>query len=123
VSVRLVLPAGIHVSAPDYLGILAMDRNGGMVSSAKMCAVARMIDIAVSEDDEAQVIGPATCCSKFGVELVPLVREARVDEDVAALNINEIAVHSEVDPADSADHAVLPPCLGVTHELPIVDRY
>src|SRR5659263_632967 len=60
VSVGLVLPAGIHVSAPDYLGILAVDRDGGMVGAAKMCTVARMIDIAVGQDDEAQVIGPAT---------------------------------------------------------------
>lgn len=106
VSIGLIRPAGSHVTAADHLGIVAMDRNGGMVSTAKMCTVARMIDIAVGQDDEAQIVRPATCCSKFGVELVPLVREARVDEDVAALNINEIAVHAEVDPADSADHAV-----------------
>jgi len=50
-----------------------MDRNGGMVSAAKMRAVARMIDIAVSQHDETQVTGPATSCRKFGVELARLL--------------------------------------------------
>src|SRR5450759_2756552 len=101
-----VLPADAHVSAPHHLSISAMNRNRGMVSPAKMRAVARMIEIAMGQGDEAQFTGPATCCRKFGVELVPLAREARVDEDVTALNIDEIAVRAQVDPADSAGHAV-----------------
>lgn len=63
VSIGLIRPAGSHVTAADHLGIVAMDRNGGMVSTAKMCAVARMVDIAVGQDDEAEIVRPATCCS------------------------------------------------------------
>jgi hypothetical protein len=65
-----------------------------------------MIEIAMGQDDEAQSTGPATCCRKLSVELVPPTWKPRVDEDVTALNIDEIAVHAQVDPADSAGHAV-----------------
>jgi len=83
-----------------------------------MRAVARMIDIAMGQDDEAQFTGPATCCRKLSVKLVPPSGKPRVDEDVTALDIDEIAVHAQVDPADSADHAVLPVDVGVTtHRL------
>src|SRR5450759_1214954 len=86
-----------------------MDRDRDSVSPAKVRAVARMIDIAMRQDDKAQAVrGPATRSREFGVEFVLLVWEARVDEDVAALDINEIAVDAEVDPADSVGRAVRP---------------
>ena len=110
-------PTDAHVSAAHHLSVLAMDCDGDVVSPAKMRTVARMIDIAMRQDDEAQVLRrPAARSREFGVELVLLVREARVDEDIAVLDIDEIAVDAEVDPADSADHAAPRRC---RHGVPI----
>jgi len=67
-----------------------------------------MIDIAVSQDDEPQFVGSAACCGELGLESVPLAREAGVDEDVAVLNLDEVAVHAEIEPANPANHVVSP---------------
>ena len=92
VRLRLAVPG--HVAALDHPLVVGVHGDRGAVLRAKVRGVARMVDVAMSQHDQSQLVGRAAGPDKRAIECVALRREPRIDEDEPLAGGQKVAVHA-----------------------------
>ena len=83
-----------HVSVFSHSDIVTVHSYLCPELRTQICAVARMVEITVGQDDEVKIPGLAAGALQFILELSAPLCGTRVDQDKACGRLNEVAVHT-----------------------------